>query len=63
MRDIDYGQLAKNYDEIINTLEYDSMRSAGKAKINAASLSNLYALRERAAKKVSTTVTPAKEEK
>ena len=33
--------------EIINVLEYDSMRSAGKAKLNADKLYYLYALKER----------------
>jgi len=32
---------------MINTLEYDSMRSAGKAKLNADKLINLHSLVER----------------
>lgn len=47
MRPIDLDQLLINYGEIINVLEYDSMRSAGKAKLNADKLYYLYALKER----------------
>lgn len=47
MRPIDIDALLSNYNEMINTLEYDSMRSAGKAKLNADKLVNLYALHER----------------
>lgn len=47
MRAIDIEALLSNYDEMINTLEYDSMRSAGKAKVNAEKLVNLYTLKER----------------
>jgi len=45
---------------MINTLEYDAMRSAGKAKLNAATLTDLHSLRERYIKKIPT---PKKEEK
>jgi len=44
---IDIEALLKNYKEMINTLEYDSMRSAGKAKINAQTLMDMHALVER----------------
>lgn len=30
---------------MINTLEYDSMRSGGKAKLNADTLNNLYSMK------------------
>ena len=63
MREIDYNQLKNNYNEIINILEYDSMRSAGKAKMNSSALMNLYALRDRATKNSSDTATPIKEVK
>lgn len=63
MREIDYNQLKTNYNEIINILEYDSMRSAGKAKMNSSALMNLYALRDRATKNISNTPTPTKEVK
>ena len=44
MRPIDYEQLIKNYKDMINTLEYDSMRSAGKAKLNADKLVHMHSL-------------------
>jgi hypothetical protein len=47
MRPIDIEALLKNYKDMINTLEYDSMRSAGKAKINAHTLIDMHALVER----------------
>lgn len=47
VRTIDIDALIINYNEMINTLEYDSMRSAGKAKLNADKLINLHSLVER----------------
>lgn len=47
MREINLDQLINNYNEMINLLEYDSMRSAGKAKINAQTLNSLHQLRDR----------------
>jgi hypothetical protein len=44
MREIDYDQILVNIKTMINTLEYDSMRSGGKAKINAQVLCNLIEL-------------------
>ena len=32
---IDYNKLIENLDAMVNALEYDSMRSPGKAKMNA----------------------------
>ena len=46
MREIDYDQLRKHVDDMINTAEYDAMRSAGKCKMNADVLVNLYKLKE-----------------
>lgn len=43
-RDIDYEQLILNVKEMINLLEYDSMRSAGKVKLNSNNLHSLYYL-------------------
>ena len=40
MREINTDQLINNYNEMINLLEYDSMRSAGKAKINCETVTN-----------------------
>ena len=45
MHDIDYIMLEKNIDTMINLLEYDSMRSAGKAKLNSQHLHSLYELK------------------
>lgn len=61
MREIDYNKLLQNVDEMINVLEYDSSRSAGKAKINAQTLINLFTLKEVFAKKNSKKTTPKKE--
>lgn len=44
MRTIDIDALLNNYKEMINTLEYDSMRSAGKAKINSEKLIHMHSL-------------------
>jgi len=60
MKEINYQALVNNCDSMINTLEYDAMRSAGKAKLNAATLTDLHSLRERYIKKIPT---PKKEEK
>jgi hypothetical protein len=46
-RIIDYEQLIKNYETMIDTLEYDSMRSGGKAKLNAPVLANMHDLKDR----------------
>jgi len=35
MQQIDYNKLIENLETMINTMEYDSMRSPGKAKMNA----------------------------
>ena len=47
MRDIDYNQVLNNVKNMINLLEYDSMRSPGKAKVNAENLASLYLLKDR----------------
>ena len=59
MYEINYNQLIQNYDQMINTLEYDSMRSGGKAKLNAETLFHLYTMKE---KYESNMVKPAKKE-
>jgi hypothetical protein len=46
MRQINNEQLVDNISEMINTLEYDSSRSPGKAKINSQTLINLHNLKE-----------------
>ncbi len=45
MNKIDYDLLLNRVDEMINLLEYDSMRSAGKMKLNSQHLESLYALK------------------
>ena len=57
-RIIDYAQLTKNYETMIDTLEYDSMRSAGKSKLNADSLANMHALKDRYMEMISKKPTP-----
>ena len=42
MREIDTIALLDNVELMINTLQYDSMRSAGKTKMNAPALVSLY---------------------
>jgi len=59
MYEINYEQLIQNYNQMINTLEYDSMRSGGKAKLNAETLHHLYAMKE---KYESNMIKPAKKE-
>ena len=46
MREINKTELLYNIDTMINTLEYDSMRSAGKTKVNCGLLVSLYSLKE-----------------
>jgi len=45
MREIDYKKLIINIDDMINTMEYDSMRSAGKMKLNSDTLFYLHNLK------------------
>ncbi len=62
MREINYTDLTKNIKEMINTLEYDSSRSAGKTKLNSDKLIDLYSLQERYSKmKHSPATSPDKE--
>ena len=42
MKDINKEILVKNMKEMINLLEFDSMRSAGKAKLNSQHLHSMY---------------------
>ena len=52
MKEIDYKALVNNCDVMINTLEYDSMRSGGKAKLNADTLNSLYTMKAMYEKKI-----------
>ena len=56
---IDYSKLHSNVVDMINLLEYDSMRSSGKAKMNSQHLHALYELKDRYAKLIKT---PKKED-
>ena len=47
MRNVDYNQILLNVKDMISLLEYDSMRSAGKTKVNANTLVSLYSLKDR----------------
>ena len=47
MNDINYEDLKDNLEKMINLLEYDSMRSPGKAKMNSQHLHSLYFLLDR----------------
>lgn len=44
---INYTTLLMNVEQMINLLEYDAMRSAGKAKVNVHSIHALYELADR----------------
>ena len=44
---VDYSKLLENIKEMINVLEYDGTRSAGKVKMNSGTLVNLYTLKDR----------------
>lgn len=47
MRDVNKEQLLEHVVNMINTLEYDSMRSPGKTKFNCQTLAALYDLKDR----------------
>ena len=47
MRAIETEKLIENINLMINSLEYDSMRSPGKLKVNSDTLANLFYLKER----------------
>ena len=57
---IDYTTLLTNINGMINLLEYDSMRSQGKAKLNSQHLHSLYYLKEVYEAKVATKKAPKK---
>lgn len=46
-RNINYKQVLDNVKEMISLLEFDAMRSAGKAKLNCGHLESLYNLKDR----------------
>ena len=47
MKPIDYEILLKNVTSMVNLLEFDAMRSSGKAKMNSQHLHSLYELEDR----------------
>lgn len=47
MHVINYSTLLENVENMINLLEFDAMRSSGKAKLNSQHLESLYALKDR----------------
>ena len=52
--EIDYEKLLNHVVVMINLLEYDSMRSSGKAKLNSQHLHSLYELKDRYTKRIKT---------
>ena len=52
MKQVDYDMLMENVDIMINLLEFDAMRSSGKAKMNSQHLHSLYYLKEKYEDKV-----------
>ena len=52
MKEIDYEVLINNVEQMINLLEFDAMRSSGKAKLNSQHLHSLYFLLEKYKKNV-----------
>jgi hypothetical protein len=63
MYQIDYEKIITNYETVINTLEYDSMRSGGKAKLNVQNLHYLYEMRNRYVEMIKPKAKPTKEVK
>ncbi len=52
LHNINYDTLLDNVDRMINLLEFDSMRSSGKVKLNSQHLHSLYYLKEQYEAKV-----------
>lgn len=61
MKEINYEEIIKNLEQMINILEFDSMRSAGKAKLNSQHLHSMYWLIDNVFKKKMNN-TPTKKE-
>ena len=58
MREIEYNKLLENIEIMINTLEFDSMRSGGKCKINAQTMHYLIQLQKHYQSKVNSNKQP-----
>jgi len=63
MHEIDYNTLLKNVTDMINLLEFDAMRSPGKAKMNSQHLHSLYYLKEKYEAKINSNKKLNKEDK
>ena len=59
MSRIDYTIILENLDKMIEVLEYDSMRSSGKAKLNSQHLHSMYYLKEKYEQMLKTKPTPS----
>ena len=57
-REIDYDRLMENIDLMINTLEYDAMRSGGKLKQAVLELAAMHELKDRYTRKINETRKP-----
>ena len=62
MKLIDYDALFANVNHMINLLEFDSMRSSGKVKLNSQHLHSLYYLKDKYEAKVKKTAPKSKED-
>ena len=60
-KEIDYEMLIHNLNQMINVLEYDSMRSPGKAKINSQHLHSMHWLLDKYKANVKPKQAPKKE--
>ncbi len=61
-KEIDYNLLKDNLSDMINILEFDAMRSSGKAKMNSQHLHSLYFLLDKYNKMVASKPAKQKEE-
>ena len=52
MKPIEYDVILDNVKTMINLLEFDAMRSSGKAKMNSQHLHSLYELEDRYTAKI-----------
>ena len=62
MNEINRDDIVKNLEMMINLLEFDSMRSPGKAKLNSQHLHSMYWLLQNVYKKSPAKVTKSKTE-
>ncbi len=62
MKQINYELLRNNLSDMINILEFDAMRSSGKAKMNSQHLHSLYFLLDRYEKMIASKPATQKKE-